>query len=614
MRLITSSYKVAIQFLLLVALILSLSVALPAKERYDLNAEMPISYFIEVKLDTTEHMLTGRQDVRFFNPSDKDLDVLIFHLYPNAFRDTTTLMARESDLMKSAIQSSPGYIDCDSIYVDNLPADSVRVDQTLLYIYPHYKLRPDRIAEIAMNFTIKIPSVVYRFGYDRNGNYLIAHWYPIMVGFQKGEPQVFQYGAYGEFFSNFSGYEINLTLPENFRLGSTSNINTPDSSNNGETYYTLKARDVIDFAFVCGPSWEIDSFFYNNVAIDIFYLKESAKNLPIIRECLKSSLGYFNDLLYPYPYPNFTCVDFNSDNAGLELPRMIIVPLKGRDDKQQWNMKTTLIHETAHQWFYSTIASNEFNEAWLDEGFATYLTGRAMEKIYGESVEANIMGLKISLADIGAMSNRLYPPLNPIETSSESFFKGYYFPTVYWKASITIKALESIMAISTFDEALKNYAQAYRFKHPDSNDLLQSFEKSSGLDLNWFFDSYIYGTDRVDYEVSSIKTATEDSLHKATVMVTRNYEGVLPQDLIVSYRDGTFGTQHWDGKERYREFKFESSSPVEWAAIDTGYSYLLDEDFANNSLKISPETSKNLALTGTLSFLIQLLLLLAGVI
>lgn len=614
MRLSTNSHRIAIQFITLTALILALPALLSARERYDLNAEMPVSYFIEAELDTATHTLTGREDVSFFNPSGKDLDVLILHLYPNAFRDTTTLMARESDLMKKAITASPGHIDCDSIYVDNLPADSVRVDETLLFVYPHYKLPPGRIAEISMNFTIKIPSVVYRFGYDKNGNYLIAHWQPIMAGFQKGQPQVFQYGAYGEFFSNFSGYEIDLTLPENFKLGSTSNINTPDSTSNGKSYYTLKARNVIDFAFVCGPSWEIDSFFYNNVAIDIFYLKDSEKNLPLIRDCLKSALGYFNEQLYPYPYPNFTCVDFSSDNAGIELPRMIIVPLKGRQDKEQWSLKNTLIHETAHQWFYATIASNEYSEAWLDEGFVTYLTGRAMKNIYGEAIEANLLGLKVSFSDIGAMTTRLYPPLNPIETPSESFFKGYYFSTVYWKASITIRALEEIMTTDIFDRSLKNYAQAYRFKNPDSDDLLRSIERSSGLDLGWFFDSYIYGTDRVDYEVASIKTTTQDSLQKATVTIFRNHTGVLPQEVIVSFQDGTMRSQRWDGQERYHEFVFESPSRIEWAAIDTGYSYLLDEDFSNNSLKISPETSKNLALTGTISFLIQLFMMLVGVI
>jgi hypothetical protein len=579
-----------------------------------LSREIPTAYYIEATLDTAADILSGSETIFFQNPTNQEIKRYILHLYPNAFADTTTLMARSIPLLRDAIAANPGYIECDSVAVDGSNPDSVITDETLLYIYPEFSLKPGRTARIQLKFTLKIPAAIRRFGKNDQGNYLFAHWHPIMVGYQKNKPVVYQYGSEGEFFSNFSDYEMKLQIPDGFKLISTANINQPDSTSDGNAYYTLQARRVIDFAFACGATWEVETFYYQNISINILYDKKNAERLEAIKNCINESIAYFNKLLFPYPYANLSYVDFNPGAGGMELPRLIAMPFKRGGfgyDKERLN---TLVHETAHQWFYAVVATNEFDEAWLDEGMVTYLTDRAMIDIYGDASMLNFYGISATYTELSVFVSRFFPSSNPLSTPSDKYYRDNYYNIVYGRGAATFRTLQGVHGDEVFDKALKDYAVKYKYGHPDIEDLKNSFETSADRDLSWFFNNYVYGTARVDYEVAAISIKPTDSSFVSTVEVRRNYDGVLPQDIVVGFADGTTESRHWDGIAKYEMLKFEYAKTATWAAIDTAGYYLLDEDFANNSFSTAPDTGRMLAITEAGAFLLQLLLIIGGML
>ena len=583
-----------------------------------LTIELPAEYTIEAVLDTSSKVLYGTETVRFYNPTDKPLEVITFHLYPNAFRDTSTVMACGSRRVKESIINNPGYINCDSITIDGRPPDSIMLDETLLYVYPRKKIYPSSIVEIKMNFEIKIPRTMMRYGYDDNGNYLFSHWHPILAGYQKNKPVVFQYSAYTEFFSNFSNYNVSLKIPENFKLGSTAGMAEPDSIREDGSYYSLTAKRVIDFAFVCGPSWEIYSYNHGDISISLMYLSENEEALTGIENTINNSLDYFGDRLFKYPYESLIFIDFSPGAGGMELPGMVIMSFMG-GLRVRSGLAMTVIHETAHQWFYASIATNEAFEPWLDEGFASYLTDRAMKEFSSGSAMIDKWGIKISFSDLSSIAARFTKALNPLATSSDNFHDGSYFINVYSRATAVIKTLEGVIGSDNFDSALQDFAGKYKFKHPDTYDLLESFESSTGQDLHWFFDSYIFGTARVDYEVVSIestkqKTDSDIDIYKTEIEAQRNLDGVLPQKLVVAFTDGKTVSQDWDGVERYKIFEFESETPAEWAAIDTGYYYLIDENLINNSRKAQPESRAIHAAGSKFVFFFQLIFAVMGLL
>jgi len=585
-----------------------------AEQSQNLSLDIPAAYYIETELDTLTKTLTGRESVEFFNPTADTLNVIIFHLYPNAFKDTLTAMAKSNKRLKAGIAHNPGYIDCDSITVDGQMPDSIKLVETLLYIYLKQKLPPGDVRLIKMNFKIKIPSLMLRYGYDINGNYLLAHWHPILAGYQKNKAVVFDYSVDGEFFSNFSFYDIRLVIPQSFLLASTAEINEPDSTLNEKSYYNLHAEKVIDFAFACGPAWLRKSIEHDSTEINIIYLPSNEPKLPDLIKSITSSLDYFKDRLFMCPAKTLSYVDINPGANGIELPNMVAMSFENERFSNERGLAMTAIHETAHQWFYAMIATNEFGEAWLDEGFVSYSTDRAMEAIYGKARMIDFYGVDASFTDISALSVRLARSLTPVAWPSDQFYGDDYYINVYGRAAAVIRTLEGVLDTEVFNLALKEYAKSYKYRHPDSYDLQASFEKSSGQRLDWFFDSFVFGTARVDYEVSLIKTSKVNDTYNNTVEIQRNYEGVLPQQIKVGFSDDSDTLLYWDGQGKYQTFEFISNSPAVWAGIDTGYFYLIDEDLTNNSLRVQPETGTIFSISATTGFLVQMFLMILGIL
>jgi hypothetical protein len=582
--------------------------------RPQLSADVPLAYYIDARLDTSADILSGTETIFFKNPTQKPIDRYAVHLYPNAFADTLTLLAKNSPLLREAIAANPGYLTCDSIQVDGAVPDSVILDETLLYIYPKYPLKPGRTARINLQFDLKVSGAIERMGKNDKGNYLFAHWYPILAGYQKGNPIIYQYGSDGEFFSNFADYEIKLQIPSGFTLGSTANINQPDSTHEGFDYYTLEARRVIDFAIACGPAWESETFYFQNIAINILYNKKNEDKLEDIKHAINESIGYFNKLLFVYPYANIGYIDFNPGAGGMELPRIAVFSFAQSEWRNKHALADVLIHETAHQWFYAIVASNEFDDPWLDEGLVTYLTERAMKHIYGDVSMVDFYGLSAGYIELYQFINRFFPSADPLATVSDKFYKDSYFNNVYGKGAAVFLALQGVLGDKEFDKALKEYATRYEYGHPDISDLEHSFETSTGIDLGRFFSDYVYGTARVDYEVASINIEPRDSLFVSTVELRRNYDGVLPQDVVIGFKDGNVESRHWDGIAKYESYKFESKYPATWAAIDTAGYYLLDENYANNSFKFAPETGYSVALTEIGAFVLQIIMIIGGML
>ncbi len=598
-------------FALLYVLIVSLSAF--GDEVFALSNDTPANYHIEAELDTSLKMIYGRETIEFLNPTTEPLDEIILHLYPNAFRDTTTTMAIESERIRSDLRINRGYINCDSILVDGERADSILIDETLMHIFPNEPLQPGRRLSLSLVFEIRIPKIRLRYGYDENGNYLISHWHPILAGYQHNKAIVFQYGVDGEFFSNFANYEIKLAIPEGYKLLSTANINIPDSTVSGLAYYDLIAEGVIDFAFACGPGWLNEAYNHNGVNINLFYLEQHSDNMLILKKTLNGSLDYFGEKFYPYPYPNLSFVDISPGAEGMELPRMVAMSFETRNGGPS-RIKMIAIHELAHQWFYATVATNEYTEPWLDEGITSYVTNRCADNLYGRVNEFEIMGFGLSLELLQGLAARTSGYLDPLNKTSDEFKSGDYYINVYARAPIVLRALEGVLGTGTFDKAMKDFTDSHKFKHPDSYDFKRALEQSSGVDLESFFNQYIFGTARVDYKIQSVESPKSDSLYITSVDLQRIHDGVLPQQVVVGFRDGSKQSKRWDGIDKYTSLSFESNSPAEYARLDTSYYYLIDEDLINNSYRIEPDSAYTFAFSSLLMTLVQLILIIVGLV
>ncbi len=580
-----------------------------------LPAVLPASYEIRVQLNDSSRTLAGSQQIRFINPTSQPLESICFHLYPNAFKDTSTVFCRENPRTKSKVASGNiARLDLSEIKLNGIKVqpDNIEISGTLLYMGLPAPLKPGRSIDISMNFELLIPAAMERFGYDSNGNYIISHWYPIICGYQKGELIDREYHSNSEFFSNFSKYDVTVALPADFKFGSTGEFEQI-SSNDSVAVWHAAADTVIDFAFVCGPRFTV--FETDTLGIRLYYML-TPNGVPFYQKTdsiTKYSLAYLSDRLFQYPYKNYIVADINSGSQGLELPGLVAVVYSGSGlERTAGILEVTIAHETAHQWFYGMIATNETDDPWLDEGFASYYEDKIIESFGEDIYSINLAGWKIPISSLERNAVLQDKASFPIDMPSWEYPSwGSYSGAVYGRARLVLESLEYFLGQDSFDKAMKDYAVAYRFGHPDSDDLRDVLEASTERELLDFFNMFVKGTARIDYSVESLefREITGDSIlsYLVTVHVKRELDGKLPQVLSVGLADGARIDTLWDGRAKFREFEFRTGSIPEFAALDMVQACPLDENMINNSLYRENWTGRIMAFEWDSIFIIELL-------
>ncbi len=116
-------------------------------------------------------------------------------------------------------------------------------------------------------------------------------------------------------------------------------------------------------------------------------------------KALRTAIKYYGLWYGAYPYEQVTLVDppFRSGSGGMEYQTTIHGRHPGAAQPQENNPEMVIIHEFGHGYWYGLAASNEFEEAWLDEGINTYSTGKVLAKAYGPgSLPLTLFGIPLA--------------------------------------------------------------------------------------------------------------------------------------------------------------------------------------------------------------------------
>ncbi len=375
---------------------------------------------------------------------------------------------------------------------------------------------------------------------------------------------------------------------------------------------------MIDFAFACGPKFK--KFESDTLGIKFRYLltDERADYFNKIDDTTKKTIAYNSERLFKYPYKTITLVDFNSGAGGMEMPGMVQVTFPdgkpGVSDSSEFTMG--IVHEATHEWFYATIATNQFDDPWLDEGITTYMTSRILNYYNIPFRFIGPLGYEIS-GHTGERAIGLFMKADfPINMKSWDYPDMFsYNAIIYERASLVMQTIEGVMGRDEFDKALKNYANQYRFRHPNSNDLEKVLSSQTNIDLSKIYSQFIDGTARVDYEIRSMSytpaaVALADSNYNYDVKVEagRVLDGQLPQQVSLVLEDGTKIDTTWDGQSKVKVFEFKTKSRPKYAVIDPENIYSIDENRINNSLSINARGARQASFEWDIIFAVEFLL------
>jgi hypothetical protein len=354
----------------------------------------------------------------------------------------------------------------------------------------------------------------------------------------------------------------------------------------------------------------------------------------------KYALEYLDTHVGPYPWNHLTIVDppvYGGGAGGMEYTTMITAGTFYMLPSQIRMPEMVTVHEFGHAYFMGILASNEFEEPWLDEGVNSYWENRIMDWAYGE--KTSMIGfpfLHVGDVEFARISWLMGYRPNLVATfnNSWSFPRNTYGPTVYQKPATMLNTLERIIGQETMDRIFKKYYDKWAFRHPSSRDFVkvanevvaESHGNRFGENLNWFFDQFLYGTAAVDYAVKSVrvypvyekgglydkagsKTFVEskrvDGMFRSVVQLDRLHDGVIPVDIVVKFSNGEVITEHWDGKDKVHDLIYEKPTRVVSAYLDPETKILLDENLLNNSFVVRPSAKPVLKWTSRFIFFVE---------
>lgn len=607
------------------------------------------NYDISVKLDVENRILDGREILKWKNPSRDNVNELEFHLYLNAFKNTKSTFIKESGGhirgfgFDETKKESWGYVDVVSmkkIGGEDLtnkikfiqPDDNNKDDQTVISVSLDKPVKPNEEISLEIIFKSKLPRVFARTGFA--GDYFLAgQWYPKIGVYEypgiryaeKGQWNCHQFHANSEFYADFAAYDVSIALPSNFIVGATGVLQSKTNNSDGTSTHHYRAEDVIDFAWTASPKFKVVNDQWHDVKIKLMLQPEHFDQAERHIYALKSALEYFDKNLGKYPYTTITVVDppLNAfGSGGMEYPTFITAGTI-------WNLPTGIklpeivaIHEFGHNYFMALLATNEFEEAFLDEGFNQYFETRIMDKYYGEKTSfVDLCGFhagdfEFSRQGYVGMRN---PKLAEIYRKSWDYTVGGYGSFTYFKTAVMLKTLEGLFGTSSMDEIMKTYFERWKFKHPCVKDFIaivnevvnKNLGRKFGDNMNWFFDEVLYGSDICDYKLASITNIEKENPQgiydsanvkkvfqskkndkpsfESHVVVYRVGEVKLPIEVLVHFDDGKEVLENWNGQARTIEYKYEGQTKVVWAKVDPSNKIPLDINIVNNTLTTQPE-------------------------
>ena len=606
------------------------------------------SYKIKAALDPGDKTIHGRQILTWKNISSYPASELQFHLYMNAFKNNRSTLMRESGGrgMGGSGEPSWGWIDIDTLRIDGgkdcaprlefiRPDDANPDDQTVCRIVLPKPVPPGGTVRISADFTTRLPRLFMRTGF-KDDFFMVGQWFPKIGVFADGRWNCHQFHMTTEFFSDYGVYEVTVRLPLDYTVAAAGSLQKKEESDSTRSW-TFLAEDVHDFSWAAWPHFRTASAEHRDIDILLFYDPDHASSVPRYFEAMQRTLDFFTEKIGPYPYPCVTIVDPPTGAlaaGGMEYPTLITADTYWRIPRGIRFPEAVVVHEFGHAYWYGMVGSNEFEEAWLDEGINAYSEMRIMDDWFGpERSMIDLPGIRIGELDFQRFAYLGMERHDRILRDAWTYSGGGYGALTYDKSAIMLKTFENLAGVKTMDRVLKAYFDRWKFRHPKTGDFLDVVDEVAGPGYARFFDQALNGSLELDYEVASAATteantsrgvfdrggmkvtlpernagkpAAEDSsradslrrrsstpqqavLFRSVVKVHRRGEMVVPVEIRMVFEKGDTVRQAWDGEERWARYEFMKPVRLVSAEVDPGRKLALDSDFSNNSKTVEPD-------------------------
>ena len=626
-----------------------------------------VAYSIDAELDPVKHTIKGKQALTWRNRSAQPVCSVYLHLYLNGFEGHGSTFMTEQRASESGFRSDVdtkdgeyGYIRLDKVAQGGAaakwrfvqPDGGPKTDRSVVRIDLPQPVAPGASTTLDIDFFDQLPRVVARTGYY-GSFHLVAQWFPkigvLELPGERGATaprwNAHEFHLHSEFYADFGSYDVRITVPKGYTVGSTGVPKAAPVEKGGKVTHNYVQDDVHDFAWTADkryakPMTQVWNGPNGPVQVSVLYTPEYASNAKPVLQATIDSLKYFSDTLGGYPYKSATAVipPYGADEAGgMEYPTFFTADSTAQDEPGtpgRFALDFVTVHEFGHGYFYGILASNEFEEPYLDEGMNEYWDQRMMTarkqdivltkpwmRLYG-------LGTRIAPFEMERLGASLGDPADPLGGNSWERLSSGSYNTVYTRTATAMRQIEALVGTPAMERAMKLYYARWKFRHPSTADLQAALAEGTGRAdiVDAAFDAFIYGTGKVDDRVSSIKSeeilplpgyrdykgqrvlvggkqidkaidalrekwkkahpkakAWEGAFPYRSIVVVRRDGLAVPQTLRVKFADGSQRDMAVTGSGSWQRFVFVGPAKAVSAQLDPDDKIRLDGNELNDS-------------------------------
>ena len=596
-------------------------------------------YELHATLDTEHKQLRATEVITYTNNSPDALPSVWVQLEQNIYKKDSRaqiliggLLRRRRSAATAEASATP-----EKTTTDGFVFDSVAIEQGKRTVKADYLISDTRM-QIRLPEPLKAHGgqlkihVEYRYeitgewggrtswGMSKQGEiYDIAQWYPRMCVYDDLRGWDTQPYLGSEFYLEYGNFDYSVTVPSKMIVAGSGELENPqdvltktemerlaEARNSDATVYIRRPAEVSDPASRPKQDGTLTWHFHMDHTRDVVwsaspvFVWDAARiNLPDDKKALamsvyppesvgadawdksteyvKDTVEHFSKQWFPYPWP--VAVSVAGFSTGMEYPGVVF---DGIPDKGPFLFWVTA-HEIGHSWFPMIVGSNERRNAFMDEGFntfididesATYGGGKYGPKRDGEySAGGEPPDTILKVLDNAEAPTLMAP--------ADSYGWSLTHPMSYFKGAYGMVLLrEQILGPERFDWAFRKYIRDWAFKHPSPTDFFREIESEGGEDLGWFWRGWYLNNWK--YDVAAEK------IDGSTVTISNRGQLVLPTTVEATFTDGTkarvkLPVETWMSKGTYT-WTPDSQKAIASVLVDPDH-VLPDDDRANNSVK-----------------------------